>query len=103
MRNELGRAGLKVDLKTGIARLHHNVVVGNLEFVQSLDVDREWAASETNYPAIQLAVARDWGQVVQRQIGRLQCRQNSRKQNIRVKVVRGAARLHDERVQLICH
>src|SRR6266700_1849140 len=77
MRNELFSAGLKMDLKTGIARLHHDVVVLNLEFVQSLDVDREWAASETNNSAIQLTVTRNWGQVVQRQIGRLQRWQNS--------------------------
>ena len=103
MRNELFSAGLKMDLKTSIARLHHDVVVRNLEFVQSFNVDREWAASETNNSAIQLAVARNWGQVVQRQIGRLQRRQNSRKQNIRVQVVCGAPRLRDERVQLIFH
>src|SRR5712691_9975719 len=101
MRNEFFRAGLKVDLKTGIARLHHDVVVRNLEFVQSFDMNRERAASESNNPAIQLAVASNWGQVVQRQIGRLQRRQNSRKQNVCVQVVRSAPRLRNERVQLI--
>ena len=65
---EFSRADLNVNLKTCVARLHHQVVVLNFQFVHSFNVNREGSTTRARDRAIQLVVTRHRRQVVDRQI-----------------------------------
>ena len=50
--DEFTGTGLKVHLEACVARFHHDVVMRNLKFVHSFDMNRKWSATQTNYAAI---------------------------------------------------
>jgi hypothetical protein len=59
---------LEMDLKTRIARLHHDVIVCQLQLVQSFDVNGKWTAAHSDHAAIKLMVTRDRSEIVESQI-----------------------------------
>ena len=61
-------ACLKMNLETRIARFHHDVVVRNLEFVETFYVNRERSAPETYHSAVKLMVARNRRKIFEGQI-----------------------------------
>src|ERR1041385_8338922 len=100
---KFSRAYLDVNLKTCIARLHHQVVVLDLQFVQPFDMNREWPTARLGDRAIQFVVTRDRRQVVERQIGKTKCRQDSGEQKAGPMVFSNATDLRQKRVQLLLH
>src|SRR5215472_4447625 len=66
--DEFAGTGLKVHLEASVAGLHHDVVMCNLELVQSLDVNRERSATQSNYPAVQLMIASNRGEIRKRKV-----------------------------------
>src|SRR6266542_4363421 len=64
-RSELFGGYLQVHLKTGVTRFHHDVVMGHLQFVQTLDVDGEGAAPQSRYGRAKLLIARQRRDVAQ--------------------------------------
>src|SRR5207253_10753461 len=67
-RREFAWSNLKVNLKTCVARLHHDVVVLNLQLVDAFDVDRKRSAAQSSDGAIKFVIARIRSQIVERQI-----------------------------------
>src|SRR6185369_12525226 len=65
---------LKVNLKTGVARLRHDVVVRQVKLVQSFYVNGKWSTTQADDALVQLVVARHRREIVERQVGLLQCR-----------------------------
>ena len=68
MRDEIGRACLKVHLEACIARFHHDVVVRDLKFVQTFDVNGEGTAPKPYHAPVKFMVAGNWRKVFQGQI-----------------------------------
>ena len=68
MIREFFGVALEMDLKTRVARLHHDVVMRELQFVQSFDVNRKRAAAHANNASIQLVITRDRSEIVESQI-----------------------------------
>src|SRR6185503_9493659 len=68
MIGEFFGVALEMDLETGVARFHHDVVVRQVQLVQTFDVNRKWTASHSDHTSIQLVIARDGSQVIQSQI-----------------------------------
>src|SRR6185436_7846566 len=65
MIREFLRVTLEVDLKTRVARFHHDVFVRELQLVQSLDMDRKRAATHANHASIQLVITRDRSEIIE--------------------------------------
>src|SRR5687767_10710889 len=57
---------LEVDLETGVARFHHDVVVRQVKLVEALDMNREWTTTETNHTTTEFVIARDRSEIVER-------------------------------------
>src|SRR5947209_6508956 len=64
-RDELFRADLIMNLEAGVAGFHHHVVVGDLQFVNALDVNVESAAAQLADGTIQFMVAGDGREIIQ--------------------------------------
>src|SRR4051812_24419887 len=67
--HELFRAHLIMKLETGVAGLHHHVVMRDLQFVNALDVNIESASAQLADRAVQFEVARIGREILQRKIG----------------------------------
>src|SRR5215217_6822966 len=59
---------LEMNLKTRVTRLHHDVVVCELQLVQSLNVNGEWTATHPDHASIQFMITRNRSEIVEGQV-----------------------------------
>src|SRR5436190_9293335 len=83
--DELIGTGLKMDLETGVARFHHYVVLRDMKFMDSFNVNREWATSHTDDASIEFVIPGTGSEIRQGQVRLPQRRENSGEQDIGIK------------------